>query len=115
MELSSPWKDFHGIWNFRIIQKSVEKIQVPLKFDKNNRHFYTKIYVHLYLYEFSLEWEMFQAKVGAITRDILCSITFFPRKLCSLWDNAGKYGTARRGTGDNLMRRRKYMICVPDN
>ena len=47
MELAFPWKDFHKIWYLRIFQKSVGKIQVSLTFDKNNRHFYTKTYVHL--------------------------------------------------------------------
>jgi len=27
---------------------------------------------------------------------ILCSINFFPRKLCHLWDNLQRYGTARQ-------------------
>jgi hypothetical protein len=77
MEFASPWKGFHEIWYLGIFKKSVKKIQVSLKFDKNNRHFYTKTYVHLYLYEFSLEWEMFQTEVvDTITTDILCSITF---------------------------------------
>ena len=31
--------DFHGIWYLSIFRKSVEKIQVPLKSDNNNRHF----------------------------------------------------------------------------
>jgi hypothetical protein len=38
-KLSSHWTDFHYIWYFRIFLKSVEKIQVSLKSDKNNGHF----------------------------------------------------------------------------
>jgi hypothetical protein len=44
---------------------------------------------------------MFQTKVvEKIKTHILCSVTFF-RKSCRLWDNVGKYGTAKRATDDN--------------
>jgi hypothetical protein len=36
-QLGSPWQDFHEIWRF--FRKSVEKIQVSLKSDKNNGSF----------------------------------------------------------------------------
>jgi hypothetical protein len=45
-ELGFHWTDFHEIM-ICIFQKSVEKIQVSLKFVKNNCFFYTKTYVHL--------------------------------------------------------------------
>jgi hypothetical protein len=88
---------------FDIFKKSVEKIQVSLKFDKNNRNFYNKTYVHLYLYKFSLEWGMFQTKVvNTITTDIVFN-NFFPEN-CAVYEITWeKYGTARRATGDNLM------------
>jgi hypothetical protein len=62
-------------------------------------------YVHLwhYLTEFFLEWEMIQTKfVEKIKTHILYSITF-SRKLCRLWYNAEKYGTARQATDDNII------------
>jgi len=38
MELPGPqYTDFHEIWYFNVFQKSVKKIQVSLKSDKNNR------------------------------------------------------------------------------
>ena len=105
---------FIEIW-----QKSVEKIQVSLKSDKNlSRNFkfhwnLTKIcrenstfieiwqekrvlciqtYVHFlsHVAHFFLEWEIFQPEVvEKIKAHILCSTTFF-WKTCRLWDNVEK-------------------------
>jgi hypothetical protein len=36
MELGSHWTDFDEIWYFSIFEKSVEKIPVSLKSNKNN-------------------------------------------------------------------------------
>jgi len=38
-ELGSHCVGFHHIWFFSVIQKYVDKIQVPLQFDNNNRYF----------------------------------------------------------------------------
>jgi len=38
-QLGSNWTDFHEISCWRIIRKSVHKIQLSLKSDKNNRYF----------------------------------------------------------------------------
>jgi hypothetical protein len=38
-QLGCPWTDFHEIWYLNIFRKSVEKIQVLLKSDKNNGRF----------------------------------------------------------------------------
>jgi hypothetical protein len=35
-QLDPRWPDFHGIFHLNIFRKSVEKIQVSLKCDKNN-------------------------------------------------------------------------------
>jgi hypothetical protein len=45
-QLGSHWTDFHESWYSSIFQKSVEKIQVSLKSDKNNG--YMKAYVLLW-------------------------------------------------------------------
>ena len=39
MELGNDWTDFYEIWYTRIFLKSGEKIQVSIKYDKNNGHF----------------------------------------------------------------------------
>jgi hypothetical protein len=101
-QLGSHWTDFNKIWYLSIFRKSVEKLPVSLKSDKNKGVLYMKTFVHVwYFAEFFLEWEMFQTKVvEKIKTRILCSITFF-RKSCRLWDNVEKYGTARQATDDN--------------
>jgi hypothetical protein len=38
-QLGSHWTDFYEIWCLGIFRKTVEKIQVPLKSDKNNGNF----------------------------------------------------------------------------
>ena len=38
-QLGSQWKDFHEIWFLNLFRKSVEKIHVLLKSDKNNGYF----------------------------------------------------------------------------
>jgi hypothetical protein len=38
-QLSSHWMDFHEILYLSVFRKFVEKIQVVLKFDKNNGYF----------------------------------------------------------------------------
>jgi hypothetical protein len=37
--------------------------------------------------------------------------TFF-RKLCRLWDNVEKYGTARQATDDNMIRCMRFVCWV---
>ena len=44
-QLGSHWKDFHEIWYLSIFQKTVEKIQVSLKSDKNKGYFTWRILV----------------------------------------------------------------------
>jgi len=39
VHLSCHWTDFHELSYLSTYRKSVEKIQVSLKLDKNNRHF----------------------------------------------------------------------------
>jgi len=58
----------------------------------------TNVYLW-YLAEFLLEWEMFLTKVVENSKYTF-SIIFF-QKLCRVWDNAERYGTARQATDDN--------------
>ena len=46
-QLGSLWTDFHEIWYLRFKKKSVEKIQVRIKSDKNNRYL-TRRPMHIY-------------------------------------------------------------------
>jgi hypothetical protein len=71
-----------------------------------------KTYVHLYLAELLLEWEMSHTKVAEeIKTHILCSITF-SRKSCGLWDNVEKYCRARQATDDNITRRMRFACWI---
>ena len=107
-QLGSHTTGFHDIWYLSIFPKSVEKIQVSLKSDKNSGHFiYLVTYVHFWpcLGHFALEWEMFRTKVvEKIKTHILCSVTHFRKSRC-LWDNVEKYCRAGQATDDNITRR----------
>jgi len=47
-QLGSHWTDVHEIWCLGILRKSVEKIQVSLKADKNNGTAREDRYVYSY-------------------------------------------------------------------
>jgi hypothetical protein len=84
-----------------IFRKSLENIQVLLKYDKNNRHIKRQLlYTYdSYLNEFFLEWEMCQTEgVEEVKAHISCSIILSPRKSCRLSDNVEKYGIAGQAT-----------------
>jgi hypothetical protein len=56
-----------------------------------------------HLAQFFLEWKMFQAEVvEKLETHILCSVTFFFRKSCRLWDNVEKCGRPGQATDDNM-------------
>jgi len=59
-ELGFRLTKFHEVLYLSIFWKSIEKINVILKYDKNNDYFARR---SLYLAEFFLEWEMFQTKI----------------------------------------------------
>ena len=69
----------------------------------------TDIYFLSYLAHFFLAWEIFQTKdAEQLKMRILCSITFYFRKSCRLWDNVEKYGET--ATDDNMA----YAHCMLD-
>ena len=130
MELGSQWKDFHEVWHLSIFshvcppawnsppngrifheiwylsiffQKSVEKIQVSLKSDKNKGHFTSRpIYIFVHTSLSFLEWKMFRTKVVVKIGTHFSSVTFFFRKSCRLCDNVEKYCTALQATEDKM-------------
>jgi hypothetical protein len=80
-QLGSHWADFYEIWYLRIFRKSVEKIQILLKSDKNKGYLHEDQYTFLsYLTYFFLELEMFQTNfVEKIKTHILCLVIFFSK------------------------------------
>jgi hypothetical protein len=71
-----------------------------------------------YLAEFFLEWEMFQTKFVDKIKTRFMFNNFFPRQPCHLWYNvekygtAGKNGTARQATDDNITRRTRIACWI---
>ena len=71
-QVGFQWTDFHENLCLSTFQKSLEKIQVWLEYDKNNG-LYLKTYVHLwhYLAELFLEWEIFKTYLQKKSTPIL--------------------------------------------
>jgi hypothetical protein len=88
-----PLDRFSWNWCLSIFWKPVLEIQVSLKCDKNNGYLtWTLLCIYDILLSEFLEWEahfMFN--------------NFF-WKLCCLWVNVEKYGTARQATEDNTIQ-----------
>jgi hypothetical protein len=81
---------------------------------------YVKMFLHFWQYtqipELLLERGTFQTNVvDKIKIHILCSTTIFFRKSCHLWDYVEKYEVDRQATGNNIIGRKKFAICVPFN
>jgi len=92
-QLTSHWTDFHEIWCFNTFRKSVKKIQVSLKSDKNNGYFTWKpifVFDHITLSS-SYNDNFFRKKQSL--RDnkthIWCSVPFFSENPCyeKMWKN----------------------------
>jgi hypothetical protein len=95
-QLGSCWTDFHENWYLSIFRKSVEKIQVLFKSDKNNWHF---------------RWRPRMRNVSDKSYRENQNMhfilkTFFSRKSCRFWDNVDKCGRARQATDDIIRRMR---------
>jgi len=103
------WTYFHEIcFFFKYFRKSVEKIQVSLKSDKNNGYFIWRRSTFMIISRWILLRivNVSEEFVDKIKTHISCSIHFFfPRQWCSLWDNAIQYGTAREAADYNKIRR----------
>jgi len=90
-QLGFHWKDFYETWSCSFFLKSVEKIQISLKYDKNSG---TVLHMETgtrYLAQSFLKWGMFQKNIleETQTKDS-GSISYF-RKMCRLWSNVEKY------------------------
>jgi len=113
-QLCTNRKDFYKIWYFGIYRKSVQKIQISLMYDKYNGHItWSAVYIYMPNIPLSYSWnkKIFHSKdVEENKTHILCSINFFPRKSCRLWDNVEKYCRAGQPTDDNMA----HVHCMPD-
>ena len=92
-QFASHWMDFHEILYDIFFGKSVEKIQVSLKSDKNNGYFTWRPWYMFDHISFSSSWneKCFRQKLYRKSKHTFYVPQFFPRKLCRLWDNVKKY------------------------
>ena len=106
--LNRNWTDFHEIWYLRIFRKSVEKINVSLKPDKNYGYFTWR---PMYIYD---NFPLISSKNEKYFRQNLYrnSKHAFYAQSSRLWDNAEKYGTARRTTDHNKIRRMRFAYLI---
>ena len=78
-------------------RKSVQKIKVLLKSDKNNGRFTRP----MYLPQFFLTWDV-SDKSCRENQNTHCTLNKLFRTCC-LWGNVEKYGKARQTTDDNMI------------
>jgi hypothetical protein len=112
-QLDLYWTDIHEILYMNIFKKYVKKIQVSLKFDKNNQALYMKTNIHFLSYhtQFFLEWGNVSDKSCWANQNMHFILNFFFRKSCRLWDNVEEYCRARQATDDNMV----HVHCMLDN
>jgi len=93
------------IFTWFFFRKSVEKIQVPLKFDKNNRYIpWSSIYLIDYTsLSFSKNKYLLKSWREKQNTHFVFNNIFFLRKSCLLWDNVEKYCKAGQ---DNIAHAR---------
>jgi hypothetical protein len=104
-QLGSHWTDFHGIRYLSIFRKSVEKIQVSFKSDKNNGYCtWRPIYIcyHISLISFRMRYVADKCCRGNENKHFMFNNFFFSRKSCRLWDNVEKVCRTGKATDDNL-------------
>ena len=92
-QLGSQWTDFHEILYLSTCRKSVEKIQISLKSDKNNGHYTWR---PIYIYENVSDKNCCENR----NIDFIASNFLFFEKSCRLWDNVEKYYGAWEATDD---------------
>jgi hypothetical protein len=116
-QLGSHWTDFREMWHLRVFRNSVERIQVWLKYDRNNG------YLCGVLTKFMIisRWIVLRIRnvSGKIRREIQSKYfvfnVFFLIIQFLLWDHLEKYGTAKWVTRGKVMLRRKDAIFMLDN
>jgi seryl-tRNA(Sec) selenium transferase len=110
-ELGSDWIDFHEIWYLMIFWKSVKKMHVSLKFDKNNGYF-----IQRPLYMIMSCWILLSVSdkscIGSQNAHYVFSIFF--SEYCAINEIVEKYGRARQGTDGSTWCTRD-MIFMPHN
>jgi hypothetical protein len=87
-QIAFQWKDFHEIWYLSNFRKSVEKIQVSLKSDKNNKYFTWRQYTCLIISRWILLiLRNVLDKISRENKKIHLMFSNIFRKSCRLWDS----------------------------
>jgi hypothetical protein len=111
-QLGSHCRDFHEIWYLSNFQKSVEKIQVQWKSEKNEGYFtWGAITFLITSCSFLLRIKNFSDKSCRETQNTLCIFNNIFRKSYHLWDNVVKSCIARQATDDNMAHAR-FMLDI---
>jgi hypothetical protein len=112
-QLGFHQRDFHESLYLSIFRKSIKKIEVSLKSDKNNWYFtwrpiqiFFLNHIWLVLHRMRNFSYIFLSKLKTHN---LFSVTAFFRKSCHLWDNVEKYFIATQDTVDSIVHARCMM------
>jgi hypothetical protein len=103
-------------WNLVVeyFFKSVDKIQVSLKYDKNNGHFTGR---HTYSFIISrsilLRMRNILNKLRRKNQNTHFMVKNVFRKSCRLWDNVENFDTARQAADYSLIQRMRIVCWVP--
>jgi len=109
--LCSHTTDFHEIWHLSIFWKSVTKIQVWLKSDKNNGYLHEDACTFTTIYHWIiLRLKKVSDKSCTENHNTYLMLNISP-KICHLWDNVNTYSKAGRATGDSMV----HGHCMLDN
>jgi hypothetical protein len=112
-QLVSHWTDFHEIWYLSIFRKSVQKIQVLLKYDKNNGYFtWRPIYILTISRWILLRVKNVSDKSCRENQNTHFIFKNFSQQSCRLWDNVEKYGRARQTTDSNIKWRMRFACWI---
>jgi hypothetical protein len=96
-----------------VFRKSVEKIQVSLKSDKNNGTLHEDLCTFMIISCWILlRMRNVSDKSYRENQNTHFMFNKFSRKSCRLWDNVEKYGTARQATDDNIIRRMRFACWI---
>jgi hypothetical protein len=111
-QLGSHRTDFHEFWYLSIFRKSVEKIQVSFKSDKNKGYFGEDQYTFLIISCSVLRrMKNVSDKSSRATRNTHFMLSLFFRKSCRLWDNVENYCRAGQAIHDNMV----HAYCMLGN
>jgi hypothetical protein len=103
-------------WKFSNFRKSVDKIQVSLKSDKNKGDFPGRpiyIFNHTSLSVFRLRNMSQNVCRENQTTNLMFGNFFFFRKSCVVWDNRGKCPTVGQATDDNIIGGMRIACWLP--